>query len=90
MGTDTERPTAVNDPEERSLERRSPGRPDRRSLAIGAAPASGRRAADYPLFGVRQLRQFELSPCPMCIFDHATLRYLAVNAAAHARPWSES
>ena len=72
----------MNDPEQRSLERRTPGRLDRRSLATGAGTASGRRAADFPLFGVRQLRQFELSPCPMRIFDHATLRYLAVNDAA--------
>ena len=72
----------MNDPEQRSLERRTPGRPDRRSLSIGSPPAMGRRAADYPLFGVRQLRQFELSPSPMRIFEHGTLRYLAVNDAA--------
>src|SRR5262245_48258796 len=84
MGAHPKRATDVNDPDHRSLERRTPGRPDRRSLAPGNAPASGRRAADYPLFGVRQLRQLDLSPCPMRIFDHATLRYVAVNDAALA------
>src|SRR5262245_60438423 len=81
MGAHSERTTGVTDPDHGSLERRAPGRPDRRSTT-GNAAATGRRAADYPLFGVRQLRQFELSPSPMRIFDHATLRYLAVNDAA--------
>src|SRR6185503_6925258 len=81
-GAPRKRTEEVNDPEQGPLERRSPGRPDRRSLTTGATTAAGRRAADFPLFGVRQLRQFELSPCPMRIFDHATLRYLAVNDAA--------
>jgi PAS domain S-box-containing protein len=82
MATAAEKATGVNDPDHRSLERRTPGRPDRRSIAPGNAAATGRRAADFPLFGARQLRQLERSPCPMRIFDHATLRYVAVNDAA--------
>jgi PAS domain S-box-containing protein len=39
-------------------------------------------SAGLPVFGERQLRDFEASPCPMRIFDHETLRYLAVNDAA--------
>jgi PAS domain S-box-containing protein len=39
-------------------------------------------ASEMLVFGRRQHEEFAASPCPMRLFDHATLRYLAVNDAA--------
>ena len=55
-----------------------------RVLGGGRAEYGGRMAGaeDLPEFGERAMRDFESSSSPMRIFDRATLRYLAVNAAA--------
>ena len=55
--------------------------------ALGMARAGDRGPAPgnpegLPEFGARAMRDFERSPSPMRIFDHETLRYLAVNDAA--------
>lgn len=49
-------------------------------------PAASRAdaAADFPVFGELQMRDFEASTRPMRIFDRGTLKYLAVNDAALA------
>ena len=50
---------------------------------LGTARGGDRGNADgLPEFGVHALREFENSSSPMRIFDHETMRYLAVNDAA--------
>ena len=55
--------------------------------ALGADPGGDRGRApgdgdELPQFGERARRDFESSASPMRIFDHETMRYLAVNDAA--------
>jgi PAS domain S-box-containing protein len=41
-------------------------------------------AASLPVFGLSHQREFDRSPWPIRVFDHETLRYIAVNDAALA------
>lgn len=56
---------------------------DSRSSRPGGAEGDKRVVpAEFPVFGERQMRNFEASLRPMRIFDRETLKYLAVNDAA--------
>lgn len=60
---------------------RSPGRGTKKPRAHNPAPRCA-SAAEFQVFGERARREFENSSSPMRIFDHETLKYLAVNDAA--------
>jgi len=60
---------------------RSPGRGTKKLRAHNPAPRCA-SAAEFQVFGERARREFENSSSPMRIFDHETLKYLAVNDAA--------
>jgi PAS domain S-box-containing protein len=49
---------------------------------LRSTPSGTLEASEMLVFGRRQQEEFAASPCPMRLFDHETLRYLAVNDAA--------